>query len=162
MCSLLWRKEVQVRVRQEVVSGRDGRTRNIQPLGHQRRPGHVSAEQRVHQQAQPDPQFQRVRQSLCVTHNQLDLMFFSHVVVAGLRLGIKTIVNLQEPGEHASCGPPLHSSGFSYDPAVFMQNDIFFYNFRWRDYSPSDATALLDMVKVVSFAATEGKVCLAA
>ena len=34
--------------------------------------------------------------------------------------GIKSIINLQTPGEHASCGPKLHSSGFSYDPNDFM------------------------------------------
>ena len=67
-------------------------------------------------------------------------------------------MNLQEAGEHASCGPPLHASGFSYDPSLFMQNGIYFYNFHWRDYSSIDPMALLDMVKVVSFAASEGKV----
>lgn len=39
-----------------------------------------------------------------------------------------------------------------------MQNDIYFYNFHWKDYTSGDTSALLDMVKVVSFAATEGKV----
>ncbi|XP_076648811.1 uncharacterized protein LOC143356743 isoform X2 [Halictus rubicundus] len=35
---------------------------------------------------------------------------------------IKTIINLQTPGEHASCGGPLEPSGFTYDPNVFMKN----------------------------------------
>jgi len=39
------------------------------------------------------------------------------------RVGIKSVVNLQVPGEHASCSAvPLHSSGFSYDPTYLMEN----------------------------------------
>ena len=71
---------------------------------------------------------------------------------------IKTIINLQEPGEHANCGNQLCSSGFSYEPSIFMDNDIFFYNFQWKDYSPGHQPLLLDMVKVMSFSLTEGKV----
>src|SRR6218665_3484680 len=33
---------------------------------------------------------------------------------------IKTVINLQQNGEHASCGPALDESGFSYDPKRFM------------------------------------------
>lgn len=36
--------------------------------------------------------------------------------------GIKSIINLQTAGEHSSCGPGLHESGFSYDPQEFMDN----------------------------------------
>ncbi|KYM99355.1 Protein tyrosine phosphatase domain-containing protein 1 [Cyphomyrmex costatus] len=36
---------------------------------------------------------------------------------------IKTIINLQTPGEHASSGGPLEESGFTYDPKIFMNND---------------------------------------
>jgi len=40
------------------------------------------------------------------------------------RDGIKTVINLQIPGEHASCGNPLEpESGFSYRPEVFMENN---------------------------------------
>ncbi|PSN44972.1 Protein tyrosine phosphatase domain-containing protein 1 [Blattella germanica] len=39
-------------------------------------------------------------------------------------LGISSIINLQKPGEHASCGGPLESSGFTYDSNVFMENNI--------------------------------------
>ena len=35
---------------------------------------------------------------------------------------IKTLINLQTPGEHASCGGPLEESGFTYDPNEFMKN----------------------------------------
>lgn len=36
---------------------------------------------------------------------------------------IKTVINLQESGEHASCGPGLEASGFSYNPQDFMDKD---------------------------------------
>ncbi|XP_059898613.1 protein tyrosine phosphatase domain-containing protein 1 isoform X3 [Gadus macrocephalus] len=40
------------------------------------------------------------------------------------RNGITTVINLQKPGEHASCGNTLEpDSGFSYRPEVFMAND---------------------------------------
>ncbi|KDR18115.1 protein tyrosine phosphatase domain-containing protein 1-like [Zootermopsis nevadensis] len=75
-------------------------------------------------------------------------------------LGIKSIINLQTPGEHASCGNALESSGFTYDPDVFMENNIYFYNFGWKDYGEASLTSLLDMVKVMAFALTEGKVAV--
>ncbi|XP_023712308.1 protein tyrosine phosphatase domain-containing protein 1 isoform X2 [Cryptotermes secundus] len=76
------------------------------------------------------------------------------------RLEIKSIINLQKPGEHASCGNPLENSGFTYDPNIFMENNIYFYNFGWKDYGEATLTSLLDMVKVMSFALTEGKVAI--
>jgi protein tyrosine phosphatase domain-containing protein 1 len=48
-------------------------------------------------------------------------------------LGIHSIFNLQLRGEHASCGEGNEQSGFSYDPQLFMDNNIFFYNFGWPD-----------------------------
>uniref|UniRef100_A0A4W5Q9X9 Protein tyrosine phosphatase domain-containing protein 1 n=1 Tax=Hucho hucho TaxID=62062 RepID=A0A4W5Q9X9_9TELE len=73
--------------------------------------------------------------------------------------GLKTVINLQRPGEHASCGPNTlePESGFSYRPEVFMENDIYFYNFGWNDYGVASLTSILDMVKVMSFAMQEGK-----
>lgn len=41
-----------------------------------------------------------------------------------------------------------------------MVQDIYFYNFQWKDYSPCDEHSLLDIVKVMAFALTEGKVSL--
>ncbi|XP_077987260.1 protein tyrosine phosphatase domain-containing protein 1-like [Glandiceps talaboti] len=74
------------------------------------------------------------------------------------RCGIKSIINLQRPGEHTSCGNPLEEeSGFSYLPQTFMDNDIFFYNFGWDDYGVRSLPSILDMVKVMSFALQEGK-----
>ncbi|XP_067382371.1 protein tyrosine phosphatase domain-containing protein 1, partial [Channa argus] len=77
------------------------------------------------------------------------------------RNGIKTLINLQIPGEHAHCGKPLEpESGFSYHPEVFMENNIYFYNFGWIDYGVANLTTLLDMVKVMAFALQEGKVAV--
>ena len=36
------------------------------------------------------------------------------------RANIKTVINLQQPGEHASCGYGNDSSGFSYNPQRLM------------------------------------------
>lgn len=72
--------------------------------------------------------------------------------------GIKSIINLQMPGEHASCGPKLEPSGFTYDPNDFMKNKICHYNFVWKDFGETSMANLLDMAKVLSFALTEGKV----
>ncbi|XP_068996682.1 protein tyrosine phosphatase domain-containing protein 1 [Embiotoca jacksoni] len=77
------------------------------------------------------------------------------------RNGIRTVMNLQIPGEHASCGNPLEpESGFSYRPEVFMENNIYFYNFGWSDYGVANLTIVLDMVKVMAFALQEGKIAV--
>ncbi|KAI3356893.1 hypothetical protein L3Q82_003540 [Scortum barcoo] len=77
------------------------------------------------------------------------------------RHGIKTVINLQIPGEHANCGNPLEpTSGFSYRPEVFMENNIYFYNFGWSDYGVANLTTVLDMVKVMAFALQEGKIAV--
>ena len=86
------------------------------------------------------------------------LLSLSPSVIQIISVNIKSIINLQEPGEHAHCGNGLHSSGFSYDPQVFMRENIYFYNFQWKDYTPTDVNSLLDMVKVMAFALTEGRV----
>lgn len=72
--------------------------------------------------------------------------------------GIKSLINLQHPGEHSSCGFGIEPvSGFSYVPEDFMKEDIFFYNFGWNDYGVRSLESILDMVKVMSFALKEGK-----
>lgn len=77
------------------------------------------------------------------------------------RCGLKTVINLQRPGEHASCGNPLEQeSGFSYRPETFMEAGIYYYNFGWKDYGVASLTTILDMVKVMSFAAQEGKLAV--
>ncbi|KAM9860218.1 protein tyrosine phosphatase domain-containing protein 1 [Aulostomus maculatus] len=77
------------------------------------------------------------------------------------RCGLKTVINLQRPGEHASCGNPLEQeSGFTYHPETFMEAGIFYYNFGWKDYGVASLTTILDMVKVMSFAVQEGKMAI--
>ncbi|XP_035995123.1 protein tyrosine phosphatase domain-containing protein 1 [Fundulus heteroclitus] len=84
-----------------------------------------------------------------------------NVIDQFIRNGIRTVINLQLPGEHASCGKPLEpESGFSYRPEVFMENNIYFYNFGWSDYGVSNLSTILDMVKVMAFALQEGKVAV--
>lgn len=42
--------------------------------------------------------------------------------LSSLRCGLRTVINLQRPGEHAECGNPLEpESGFSYRPEAFME-----------------------------------------
>ncbi|KFP91379.1 Protein tyrosine phosphatase domain-containing protein 1, partial [Apaloderma vittatum] len=77
------------------------------------------------------------------------------------RCDIKTVINLQRPGEHASCGNPLEQeSGFTYLPEAFMEAGIYFYNFGWKDYGVASLTTILDMVKVMAFALQEGRVAV--
>ncbi|KAJ4934665.1 hypothetical protein JOQ06_007450 [Pogonophryne albipinna] len=84
-----------------------------------------------------------------------------HIIDQFRRDGIKTVINLQIPGEHASCGNPLEpESGFSYRPEVFMENNIYFYNFGWSDYGVANLTMMLDIVKVMAFALQEGKIAI--
>ncbi|XP_033943636.1 protein tyrosine phosphatase domain-containing protein 1 [Pseudochaenichthys georgianus] len=84
-----------------------------------------------------------------------------HIVDQFRRDGIKTVINLQIPGEHASCGNPLEpESGFSYRPEVFMESNIYFYNFGWSDYGVANLTMMLDIVKVMAFALQEGKIAI--
>ncbi|CAH1121425.1 unnamed protein product [Ceutorhynchus assimilis] len=75
-------------------------------------------------------------------------------------LGIKSVINLQCSNEHSSCGQPLENSGFSYDPNAFMEHDIYYYNFAWKDYGDATLEGLLNMVKVVAFALSEGRVAI--
>lgn len=77
------------------------------------------------------------------------------------RLNIRSIINMQLPGEHAHCGPPLDpASGFTYSPQIFMDNDIYFYNFGMPDFGVSSLVGIIDGVKVLAFAVTEGRVAV--
>uniref|UniRef100_A0A8C5H4E9 Protein tyrosine phosphatase domain-containing protein 1 n=1 Tax=Gouania willdenowi TaxID=441366 RepID=A0A8C5H4E9_GOUWI len=77
------------------------------------------------------------------------------------RLNVRSIINMQLPGEHAHCGPPLDpESGFTYSPQIFMENDIYFYNFGMPDFGVSSIGSFINAVKVLAFAVTEGKVAV--
>ncbi|CAD5220198.1 unnamed protein product [Bursaphelenchus okinawaensis] len=73
---------------------------------------------------------------------------------------IKAIFNLQTPNEHAFCGPPLHQSGFSYNPEAFMKHNIYHYNFAIPDFQFCAVENILDMVKVISFSLKQGKIAV--
>uniref|UniRef100_A0A183STF3 TYR_PHOSPHATASE_2 domain-containing protein n=1 Tax=Schistocephalus solidus TaxID=70667 RepID=A0A183STF3_SCHSO len=77
-----------------------------------------------------------------------------------IRLHIKTIINMQIPGEHPYCGDGINKSGFSYDPEMFMEAGIFHYNFAWRDYEVGSIRNVLDAVKVMMFALEQGRVAV--
>ncbi|XP_051580635.1 protein tyrosine phosphatase domain-containing protein 1 [Myxocyprinus asiaticus] len=77
------------------------------------------------------------------------------------RLNIKSIINMQLPGEHAHCGPALEpDSGFTYSPQVFMDSQIYFYNFGMSDHGVSSLEGMLDAVKVLAFSVQQGKVAV--
>ncbi|ESO97103.1 hypothetical protein LOTGIDRAFT_174628 [Lottia gigantea] len=77
-----------------------------------------------------------------------------------LQMNIKTIINLQQPGEHAYCGDGNDKTGFSYNSQLFMEKEIFFYNFGWDDFGVGTVTLLLDIVKVMQFSLSLGKVAI--
>uniref|UniRef100_UPI0037E8448C protein tyrosine phosphatase domain-containing protein 1 n=1 Tax=Semicossyphus pulcher TaxID=241346 RepID=UPI0037E8448C len=84
-----------------------------------------------------------------------------NIIAQFQRCGLKTVINLQRPGEHASCGNSLEQeSGFTYRPETFMEAGIYYYNFGWKDYGVASLTTILDMVKVMSFAIQEGKLAV--
>ncbi|XP_041795456.1 protein tyrosine phosphatase domain-containing protein 1 isoform X2 [Chelmon rostratus] len=77
------------------------------------------------------------------------------------RLNIRSVINMQFPGEHAHCGPPLDpESGFTYSPQTFMDNEIYFYNFGMPDFGVSSLVGIIDGVKVLAFAVREGRVAV--
>nr|XP_010598937.1 protein tyrosine phosphatase domain-containing protein 1 isoform X2 [Loxodonta africana] len=98
---------------------------------------------------------------LAMARPSTELMEKYHIIEQFRSCGIKTIINLQRPGEHASCGNPLEQeSGFTYHPEAFMEAGIYFYNFGWKDYGVASLTTILDMVKVMTFALQEGRVAI--
>lgn len=98
---------------------------------------------------------------LAMARPSSELLEKYQIIEQFLSHGIKTIINLQRPGEHASCGSSLEQeSGFTYLPEAFMEAGIYFYNFGWKDYGVASLTTILDMVKVMTFALQEGKVAI--
>ncbi|XP_069162807.1 protein tyrosine phosphatase domain-containing protein 1 [Procambarus clarkii] len=97
---------------------------------------------------------------LAMARPSTEVILSKDLVGQFLKNDIKTVINLQLAGEHHSCGEPLQASGFSYDPSVFMENGIFYYNFGLKDYGEPTQGGLLDMVKVMAFSLSEGKVAV--
>ncbi|KAI6653243.1 Protein tyrosine phosphatase domain-containing protein 1 [Oopsacas minuta] len=74
--------------------------------------------------------------------------------------GIRSIFCVQKPGEHSHCGRNLEPSGFSYNPQEVMDAGLYFYNFGWDDFGVPSMPMVLDMVRVVDFAISRGKVAI--
>ncbi|KAJ0069717.1 hypothetical protein NL108_012355, partial [Boleophthalmus pectinirostris] len=90
-----------------------------------------------------------------------DLIERYNIIEQFKKLNIRSIINMQQPGEHCHCGPPLDSSsGFTYSPEIFMDNDIYFYNFWMPDFGVSSLVSIIDGVKVLTFAVREGRVAV--
>ncbi|XP_042191406.1 protein tyrosine phosphatase domain-containing protein 1 [Callorhinchus milii] len=76
-------------------------------------------------------------------------------------LNVKSLINLQLAGEHAHCGGALEQdSGFSYQPQLFMDNNIYFFNFGMPDFGVASLLRILDGVKVMAFALEQGKLAV--
>ena len=59
---------------------------------------------------------------------------YSKLYLDGFRLeNIKSVVNLQESGEHEFCGKILES-GFTYNPETLMAERINYFNFPTEDF----------------------------
>ena len=83
------------------------------------------------------------------------------LVDAFLHANVGMILNLQEVGEHDSCGPGnLPSSGFSYEPESFTAARIGFYNFSWRDMGVPDVDRMMDIVQVCMHSISMGAWCV--
>ncbi|KAI8916281.1 hypothetical protein EDD86DRAFT_222199 [Gorgonomyces haynaldii] len=65
--------------------------------------------------------------------------------------GIGAVFNLQQSGEHASCGDGIHPSGFSYLPEEWMDKGIYYYNFGWQDMETPEMQTILDIVQVMAY-----------
>ncbi|XP_017343393.3 protein tyrosine phosphatase domain-containing protein 1 [Ictalurus punctatus] len=98
---------------------------------------------------------------LAMARPSTEIMERYNIIEQFQRCGLRTVINLQRPGEHADCGNPLEpDSGFTYRPETFMEAGIYFYNFGWNDYGVASLTAILDMVKVMCFSMQEGKIAV--
>jgi protein tyrosine phosphatase domain-containing protein 1 len=57
---------------------------------------------------------------------------------------VGAIFNLQEPGEHPSCGDGIDDKvGFSYNPEVFNNSGIAYYNYHWQDLKVTNSKQVL-------------------
>ena len=69
------------------------------------------------------------------------------------RIGL--VVNLQEIGEHAHCGPGvLPASGFSYLPETLMQHSIQYLHAGWQDMGVPNLASVLKIAQMMHRAIT--------
>ncbi|CAJ0579476.1 unnamed protein product, partial [Mesorhabditis spiculigera] len=76
------------------------------------------------------------------------------------REGICAVFNLEEPGEHAHCGPGILASGFTYDPEWFMKNKISYFNYPLPDFEACTTNTILDIVQVATYQLSLGKIAI--
>lgn len=68
------------------------------------------------------------------------------------RLGFGLVLNLQETGEHAACGPGLVAhTGFTYDPATLQKHSIGYCHMGWPDMSVPSLPHMMTIVKVLPY-----------
>jgi len=85
---------------------------------------------------------------------------YSKTYISEFKLkNIKSVVNLQQSGEHEFCGKILES-GFTYNPETLMAERINYFNFPTEDFGVWSPERLLDIVKVLSFALSEGAIAV--
>eukprot|EP01116_Phalansterium_solitarium_P011974 TRINITY_DN27877_c0_g1_i1.p1 TRINITY_DN27877_c0_g1~~TRINITY_DN27877_c0_g1_i1.p1 ORF type:complete len:818 (+),score=25.11 TRINITY_DN27877_c0_g1_i1:498-2951(+) len=103
-----------------------------------------------------------VTDSILATARPSSRYIKSHRIVEQfVEKGVKAIVNLQLPGEHALCGDGLQPGGFSYRPEEFMDAGVHFYNFGWTDMTTPTLDLALSAVQVVCYVvSTGGKVAV--
>lgn len=71
-------------------------------------------------------------------------------LAALVKLDFGMVLNLQEAGEHAHCGPGvLRSSGFSYQPETVMAAGIGVFHMCWPDMSVPGLDAMMRIVQVM-------------
>lgn len=66
------------------------------------------------------------------------------------RLSVAMVLNCQEVGEHASCGPGLLScTGFTYNPDTLQQHNIGYCHVAWPDMGVPDLAHMLRIVQLM-------------
>ena len=78
------------------------------------------------------------------------------LLAALLRHNVRCIINLQEKGEHATCGEGNLPTGFSYSIPEFVASGIDVHVFGWIDFGVPSMDSCLTMVKAIASAVAEG------
>jgi protein tyrosine phosphatase domain-containing protein 1 len=78
------------------------------------------------------------------------------LLAALLSHNIRCMINLQEKGEHATCGEGNLPDGFSYSVPDFVDNGIDVHVFGWIDFGVPTMDTCLTMVKVIASAVAGG------
>lgn len=82
-------------------------------------------------------------------------LFLKYVLIQQFKAkGVTAVFNLQEKGEHSSCGPDgvYASSGYSYNGEEdLMRHGIHYYEFPWPDMTAPDHDIVLRSVQVMDY-----------